>query len=157
MRPVLLATDGSPSAATAQREALELARRLRAPLVAASVVHVTLPTVGYSFYDYSPLLSDLKEAERDRVTQVLADVAAAADEEGVGCRTVVADGPVVDELCRIAAEEDAELIVVGSHGWGTGRRLVFGSISSGILDAAPCPVLVARDTDARSKRTAAAA
>jgi nucleotide-binding universal stress UspA family protein len=157
MRPVLLATDGSPSAATAQREALRLARRLGVPLVAVSVVHVTTPVVGYRVYGYSALLNDLQEAERERVTQLLAEVVAAADEAGVVCRAVTGNGPVVDEICRIAEEEDPELIVVGSHGWGAGRRLVFGSISSGLLHAAPCPVVVVRDPVVRSGRTASAA
>jgi hypothetical protein len=32
--------------------------------------------------------------------------------------------------------------VVGSHGWGPIRRLVFGSVSRALLDHAACPVLV---------------
>jgi nucleotide-binding universal stress UspA family protein len=35
-------------------------------------------------------------------------------------------------------------VVIGSHGWGAIRRLVFGSVSSALLHHAPCPVLVAR-------------
>jgi nucleotide-binding universal stress UspA family protein len=155
MRPVLLVTDGSPSAAGAQDAALELARRLGVPLVAASVVHVTLPVVGYGVYGYSALLSDLQKAERERVRNLLAEVAAAAGEAGVTCRTIIGNGPVVDEVCHIATKEDAEMIVVGSHGWGAGRRLVFGSISSGLLRAAPRPVLVVRGTDSHSKLAAA--
>jgi nucleotide-binding universal stress UspA family protein len=47
MKPILLATDGSPSAQEATREALELARMLHAPLVAVAVEHVSVPTYGY--------------------------------------------------------------------------------------------------------------
>ena len=43
MGPILLATDGSPSAAEATREAIELARALGAPLIAAAVEHVSAP------------------------------------------------------------------------------------------------------------------
>jgi nucleotide-binding universal stress UspA family protein len=35
------------------------------------------------------------------------------------------------------------MIVVGAHGWGAVKRLVFGSVSLGVLHEAPCPVLVA--------------
>ena len=55
-RPILFATDGSPSAADAQKEAFELARRLDAPLVVVSVVHATLPAVGYAGYGYSNIV-----------------------------------------------------------------------------------------------------
>jgi hypothetical protein len=40
--------------------------------------------------------------------------------------------------------EGHRLIVVGSHGWGALRRLVFGSVSTALLHEAPRPVLVAR-------------
>ena len=43
-----------------------------------------------------------------------------------------------------AADTGAELIVVGSHGWGPLRRLVFGGVSTALLHEAPYPVLVAR-------------
>ena len=46
-RPILLATDGSPSAEEAQKEAFELAQRLDAPLVVVSAVHAAFPAVGY--------------------------------------------------------------------------------------------------------------
>ena len=52
-RPILFATDGSPSAAEAQQEAFELAQRLDAPLLVVSVAHATLPAVGYTAYGYS--------------------------------------------------------------------------------------------------------
>ena len=51
-RPILFATDGSPSAAEAQQEAFELAQRLAAPLLVVSVFHAGLPAVGYAGYGY---------------------------------------------------------------------------------------------------------
>ena len=143
-RPILLATDGSPSAVRAQREALELARLLDAPLLAVTVEHVVLPTVGYSTYGYSQVVAELTEAERKRSEQTVATTAAAAGALDVPCATVVAEGAVADEVCRIAAERDARMIVVGSHGWGAGKRLLFGSVSAALLHQAPCPVLVVR-------------
>jgi nucleotide-binding universal stress UspA family protein len=91
------------------------------------------------------------------VSRSLAAVEDAARDAGVPCRTRVGEGPIVERVCRIAAEEDAELIVVGSHDWGAGRRIVFGSVSSGLLHAAPCPVLVVRGADERSESAATAA
>jgi nucleotide-binding universal stress UspA family protein len=142
MKPILLATDGSPSAAEATREAIELARALGAPLVAAAVEHVTVPSYGY--YGYGEVVSELRKAEHDHVYQVLEEVAKRAAEAGVDCETVALDGPVVEEICRLAAKRRAAMIVLGAHGWGAIKRLVFGSVSLGVLHDAPCPVLVAR-------------
>jgi nucleotide-binding universal stress UspA family protein len=145
-KPILFATDGSPSAEAAQREAFELAQLLQAPLVIVSVAHATLPAVGYSGYGYSEVVADITETEHARVKKVLDEVEAAAEEAGIPCTTLTADGIVVQEICRIAAEREAMLIVVGSHGWGAARRLFSGSVSTGLVHSAPCPVLVVRDS-----------
>jgi nucleotide-binding universal stress UspA family protein len=143
-RPILFATDGSPSAAEAQKEAFELAQRLDAPLVVVSVVHAVLPAVGYSGYGYSNVVSELTQAEQHRVSELLASVEEAAVAAGIHCTTAAVDGFVVEEICRKAGEYDAQLIVVGSHGWGATRRLLSGSVSTRLVHSAPCPVLVVR-------------
>ncbi|MGZ4333529.1 MAG: universal stress protein [Gaiellaceae bacterium] len=142
MKPILLATDGSPSAAEATREAIELARTLGAPLIATAVEHVTAPSYGY--YGYAEVYSELRKAEHQHVNTVLDDVADRATEAGVACEVVPLEGVVVDEICKLARERNAAMIVIGAHGWGAIKRIVFGSVSLGVLHDAPCPVLVAR-------------
>ena len=155
-RPILFATDGSPSAQAAQREALELARRLDAPLLAVSVTHPALPAVGYAGYGYSNIVAELTEAEQRRVKELLATIAATACAAGVSCSTVAADGLAVEEICRVAGEHAAQLIVVGSHGWGATRRFFSGSVSTGLVHSAPCPVLVVRGSEQAHERAEAA-
>jgi nucleotide-binding universal stress UspA family protein len=154
-RPILFATDGSPSAAEAQRKAIELAHALGAPLVVVSVAHLALPVTGYGGYGYSDIVSELKNAEHKRVEQLLASVTEAAEAEGVSCSAVAADGFAVDEICKKAGDHDAQLIVVGSHGWGAARRLFSGSVSTGLVHSAPCPVLVVRSQQAHENAAAA--
>ena len=60
--------------------------------------------------------------------------------------TVPADGEVVegdpaDELVRASAH--ADLVVVGSRGWGPARRVMAGSTAQRVVHDASCPVLVA--------------
>jgi len=155
-RPILFATDGSPSAAGAQREAFQLAQHLEAPLLVLSVAHAVLPTLGYAAYGYSDIVAELTQAERHRVEKVLATIAATACAAGLRCTTIAADGLAVDEICRIAGERDAQLIVVGSHGWGAARRLLSGSVSTGLVHSAPCPVLVVRSKEQTADHAAAA-
>jgi nucleotide-binding universal stress UspA family protein len=155
-RPILFATDGSPSAEEAQQEAFELAHRLDAPLLVVSVAHVHLPAVGYSGYGYSNIVAELTEAEHKRVKELLATIAASASAAGLSCSTVMADGLSVEQICEVASDHDAQLIVVGSHGWGATRRFLSGSVSTGLVHSAPCPVLVVRPR-VRSTAHAAAA
>jgi len=155
-RPILFATDGSPSAEAAQREAFELAQRLDAPLLVVSITHPVVPAVGYAAYGYSNVVAELTEAERHRVKKLLATVAAAASAAELPCSTATADGFAVEEICRIAGERGAQLIVVGSHGWGAARRFFSGSVSTGLVHAAPCPVLVVRGREKTHEHAAAA-
>ena len=154
-RPILLATDGSPSACEAQHEAFELATLTGAPLVVVSVAHITLPTVGYSAYGFANVVTELRQAEHERLGALLASVTEAAANEGIDCTTVEADGVIVDEISRIAEEHRAQIVVVGSHGWGPARRLLSGSVSTGLVHSAPCPVLVVRATKSAAQRMAA--
>jgi len=155
-RPILFATDGSPSAEEGQKEAVDLARRLDAPLLVVSVAHAALPVVGYSSYGYSNIVAELTEAEHRRVKDLLAAIVTIAEAAGVSCTTVLAEGLAVEEICRIAAERDVQLVVVGSHGWGAARRLFSGSVSTGLVHSAPCPVLVVRGRQHADERAAAA-
>jgi nucleotide-binding universal stress UspA family protein len=127
MRPILLATDGSPSAAEATLEAIELAKALDAPLVAISVSHITVPAYGY--YGYTEVVSQLTKADEEHVARVLAQTKEAAAAAGVGCETVAGRGPIVEAICNTARGRNARLIVVGAHGWRPLRRMVARSSS----------------------------
>lgn len=47
-----------------------------------------------------------------------------------------------DTLVRVARERNAEVIVVGAHKHGRLAELLFGTTTRGVLQHAPCPVLV---------------
>lgn len=57
-------------------------------------------------------------------------------------RTAV--GEPADEIAARARAIEADLIVVGSRGRGPLATSILGSVSAGVIDRAPCPVLVAR-------------
>jgi nucleotide-binding universal stress UspA family protein len=148
MKPVLLATDGSPSADGATREAIELASAFEAPLVVASVAQTVLPTYG-AYYGYTEVAADLTRVEAEHVAQTLATVRDRATAAGVECETVALEGsPTGEEICRFARERSPRLVVVGAHGWGRLGRLLHGSVSTHVLHHAPCPVLVVLGEDA---------
>jgi nucleotide-binding universal stress UspA family protein len=142
MKPIVLATDGSPSAAEATLQAVELARALDAPLVAVAVEHVDVPSYGY--YGYADLVAELTQMERTHVDATLAQAKAVATEAGVPCDVVHATGPTAEAICVAARKANAQMIVIGAHGWGALGRLWHGSVSMAVLHDAHCPVLVVR-------------
>jgi nucleotide-binding universal stress UspA family protein len=61
--------------------------------------------------------------------------------------TVVEVGGPAPTICKVAAEHDIDVIVVGAHERGWLSRLVRPSIAHDLIDDAPCHVLVVRHQD----------
>ena len=51
-------------------------------------------------------------------------------------------GPAIEKILHEAASQNADLIVMGSHGHGALYELLVGSVTAGVLKGARCPVLV---------------
>jgi nucleotide-binding universal stress UspA family protein len=145
MKPIMLATDGSPSAEAATREAIDLAQHLGVPLLAVSVEHNSVPAYGY--YGYGEVVAELRKAEHERVEKVLETVHAQAAEAGVECETIPFEGLPARGICELAAKHDVRLVIIGAHGWGRIGRLIHGSVSTYVLHHAPTPVLVVHGDD----------
>lgn len=141
MKPIMLATDGSPTAEKATATAIELAQTLDTELVIATVWTIPFTATGLA---PAPINGELAKLGEDEAQKLALDVAARAEEAGVETRTVVLRGIPVDEICLAAETYKPRFLVVGSHGWGAVRRAVFGSVSTGVLHRARCPVLVVR-------------
>ena len=139
---ILLATDGSCSAAGATHEAIALARELGAKLVIVAVDHPISP--GNGFYGYSEILAQRRRAEHARTAEALAHAQTAAREEGVECEPIHIGpgGGVVQEICHTAESREARMIIIGAHDWSRFKRVVNGSVSNAVMHEAHRPVLV---------------
>ena len=69
-----------------------------------------------------------------------------------GASGVVLVGPPAGRIIENAAECNADLIVMGTHGRGALTRLVLGSVAARVVRTAHCPVLTIRD-DGTGTRT----
>jgi nucleotide-binding universal stress UspA family protein len=146
MKPIMLATDGSPSAQAATAEAIGLAQALDVPLVVASVAHETTPMYG-GYYGFPEITAELRKTRFEHVAEVLATVERQATDAGVPCTTLSLEGPRGQVLCRAARDRDARMLVVGAHGWDRIGRLIHGSVSTYVLHHAQSPVLVVHGED----------
>ncbi|MFP4144602.1 MAG: universal stress protein, partial [Phycisphaeraceae bacterium] len=85
------------------------------------------------------VVSAALQAERDRLQQYQEDLEA----EGLKVRGRIALGDTpAGKICEEAKSSRASLIVMGSHGHGALYHLLMGSVSEGVINRAPCPVLV---------------
>jgi nucleotide-binding universal stress UspA family protein len=119
----------------------ELARLNRARLhvihVAADPFH-SMYAIETSGLDLPDLLAQWTRAAEDR----LADLVERHPIEAGLITTAVLDGSPAQEIVRYAAEHQADLIVVGSHGRAMMGRLLLGSVADSVLHHAGRAVLV---------------
>lgn len=142
MKPVMLATDGSPTAEKATDTAIELAKLLDTELIVVTVWEIPYTIVGFA---PAPTASgELATMSEEEAQRVVVDAAARAEEAGVEARTAVLRGRAIEEISAAADMYDPRLLVIGSHGWSVVKRALFGSVSTGVLHHATCPVLVVR-------------
>jgi nucleotide-binding universal stress UspA family protein len=140
MNKILVATDGSDSAAEAVEFGIELAAEYEAELIFVHVVPEVdlVPATVFSIggvFPHQPTIED---------RTLLEDAAAVAAEHDVRSTTVLLAGDAVDEIVSYADSHDVDLIVVGSRGHGTIANALLGSVSRGVLAASKRPVLVVR-------------
>jgi nucleotide-binding universal stress UspA family protein len=145
MKPVMLATDGSPTAAKATETAIELAKLLGTDLVVVTAWDIPYPIVGFA---PSVVGAELAKPTEEEARKTAFDAAARAEEAGVEARAVVLRGLTVQEICTAAERFTPRFLVIGAHGWGVVKRALFGSVSTGVLHHATCPVLVVRGEEA---------
>jgi len=135
IRRILLATDLSPASDGAAEQALDLARDLRADLLAVSVID--------EGGDRSTGSGPLARIRSDREVAAQGLVAKGRS-RGVDVQFLIWDGDPGQSIVDAAVAEQVDLVVVGSHGRGAVGRFLVGSVSDYVVRNAPCPVLVVR-------------
>jgi nucleotide-binding universal stress UspA family protein/nitrite reductase/ring-hydroxylating ferredoxin subunit len=125
-RKIVIGTDGSETAALAERWATRLAKRFRAELLIVS---------GYPRERSTP----------EQARQVTDGALERAREQRVEARVEVMGGEPADVVLTLADRRGADLIVVGNRGMGKARRFRLGSIPERVATYGPCDVLI-RDT-----------
>jgi len=138
---ILLASDFSPHAERAGRRALELVEKYGSSI---SVIHVLDNMIPYNEFsepviiDQVALYQELEASSRQLLEELVKRL-------GLNNRADVhlLNGTPKTEILRFAAENDVDLIVVGSHGQ-RGLERILGSVAAAIVKRAECDVLTIR-------------
>jgi nucleotide-binding universal stress UspA family protein len=135
--------------------ALDMAIRFAAPHEGSEVhalfVERAWPSTGVGGWDVplqrgeeaTRLMRTVEELEA-RADKRLDEVRARLPEVHCTVRAHARSGAPAAEIVRFAAEREADLIVVGTHGRTGLKRLVLGSVAEEVVRTAPCAVFVAR-------------
>ncbi len=140
---ILVPLDGSPRAEAILPHVEDLAMRYHATVVLLQVVEpeplILGPDMVYPVVNQAMIEERIRAAE-DYLAQKQADLQA----KGINVRTIISNGPVVEEIIRNAEKVDADLIAMASHGRTGLARVFYGSVAAGILHRIDRPLLLIR-------------
>jgi nucleotide-binding universal stress UspA family protein len=136
-KTIIFPTDFSTASDAALVHAEALAKQMNARLL---IVHVEEPPLAYGGGE---LYYGLPEPNSERILKMLEDVR--PSDPSVPYTHRLTMGDPAGEVVRIATEEAAEMIILGTHGRTGMTRLLMGSVAEMIVRRAPCPVLVYRE------------
>jgi nucleotide-binding universal stress UspA family protein len=155
---ILLATDGSPSSAAAVDE---IARRPWPADTQVRIISVVEPLAPIAAEPYmmQPIdyFTEVESALRKTAREALERAAAKFRESKQGGNLLVSTEVLTGSPKRVIVEEaetwGADLIVVGSHGYGLVDRFLLGSVSQSVALHAKCSVEIVRCRKDRESET----
>ncbi len=146
---IVFATDFSSASEPARHVAMSLARDSGAELILVHVVEPPPlgPDRGYGGY--------IEASEHDEASK--AELAAAMPDKSsdIEARSVTLRGKPAEEIVKLASDEAADLIVIGSHGRGGLMRMLLGSVAEEVVRKAGCAVLTVKQPDTSNVNTEA--
>jgi nucleotide-binding universal stress UspA family protein len=153
---ILLASDGSESAAHATEVAVELSKKTHSELhvlyvgedaYSAALLYPQAADPAWVVQEDLALIEEqqgLRQFEQVARQTLDAEVQKVRAVGGTVAQAHLSMGTPAAEIVELAEELDAGIVVVGSRGEGGLRRALLGSVSESVVRYAHCPVLVVR-------------
>jgi len=152
---ILVAMDGSESSKNAARYATIMAKKNNSDLIA---IHVLTPD-GYAYlFDIPPSdtgsLEELLNISKHVVMNWIDEIKEEEQTNNDGNKNmdklrlktevILATKSIIGEIVDYAERENIDLIVIGSRGRTGLKKMLLGSVASGVVTYASCPVLVVK-------------
>ncbi len=128
---LLIPIDFSERCLGAARYAISLVEHFQSEL---TLLHVVSP-----IEDVSPEATALNEARQKKAQKALDDFLCAALNH-LNTRRILRAGDPAEIIVDQARRDGSDMIMMPTHGYGSFRRLLLGSVTTKVLHDAPCPV-----------------
>jgi nucleotide-binding universal stress UspA family protein len=145
---IMVGIDGSEQSINAADYAIDIAKRHNTELIA---INVLTSDIGYAYsspgVESPPLtIREIILLAEDEVKKWLNDIEEKADKSGIRFRSeiIMAKRSAVSTMLDYAEEQKIDLIVVGTKGRSGIKKMLLGSVASGLVTYAACPVLIVK-------------
>ena len=134
----MVAVDGSEASYHATKYGVSIAKKFNSNL---TIVHVIVSDIEI----FGPSLPTHIAALKEEAEQYLEDMKKEAVTENIQVQTqIIASASIVGGLVDYASKEESDLIVLATKGKSSIKKLLLGSVASGMVTYAHCPVMVVR-------------
>lgn len=148
---ILIATDGSDFSRAAVEKACETVIKPESEVKIMSVFEDFSTAASEHFSVSAEYLRDMDKSGHEQATQTAEKteniIRGCLSNGNVSITRKIDKGAAAKEIVEEAEEWGADLIVVGSHGYGFWRRAFLGSVSQAVINHAPCSVLVVKNKE----------
>ena len=145
---IMVGIDGSEQSINAADYAIAIAKRHDAEMIA---VNALTSDIGYAYsspgVESPPLtIREIILLAEDEVKKWFNGIKEKADKSGILLRSeiLMAKRSAVSAMLDYAEEQKIDLIVVGTRGRSGIKKMLLGSVASGLVTYAACPVLVVK-------------
>lgn len=145
---ILIALDGSEHSMKAAKYGIDIASKFGSEIVLLSVVPSKIShgdSSGMFGFVSESYLKKYKDEAEVWFNQILQDSMKKENPDGqnrIKTKVVTTPVSIVAAILDYAIKEKVNLIIVGTRGTGGIKRMLLGSVASGVVTYAHCPVMV---------------
>lgn len=143
IKKVLVPIDFSDYSKSSLKYAVNFAKNFKASLI---LVYVVEPVIYPPDFSMGQIAIPAAGVEMDkRAKEELDKLAEKEIPSGLSVKKIIKTGKPFVEIIETAADEDADLIIIATHGHTGVEHILFGSTAEKVVRKAPCPVLTLRE------------
>jgi len=141
IKHIMVPYDKSEAANHAFEYAVDLAKKYNSPISIVSCVSLQIPTDPYFGTAYVETTKLLREDAVNSISKLEPRLR----ESNISFKTDVLEViSITESLMSYAESHDIDLIIIGSRGLGGFKKLLLGSVASGVSQHSKCPVLIVK-------------
>jgi nucleotide-binding universal stress UspA family protein len=154
MKQILLALSTTRQSPKTIDYALKQAQKEKADLAILFIVDPDLPhlildkMMDVGFMGDKPsmeLYQSILEEYRERGKKIIEEISRKADELGIKCSTIVAEGEFVEECLIVIKEKNPEMTILTRAERSSLSRFLFGSAVNRLKHKSQCPIRVVEE------------
>ncbi|MFN0296529.1 universal stress protein [Acinetobacter albensis] len=142
---IVVPVDGSETANAAVAKSIEFAQAFGSKIIVVQVLSLD-PYIAAEYIS-AHQTNDLIERARTSILESLDAAKVKFNQYGIEVETKILEGQVIHrEIIKVAEENHADLIIIGSHGRTGLKKFFLGSVAQSLLGESHIPVLIVRQS-----------